>query len=223
MALKYRRQGLPLEDLVQEGCTGLMRAASKYDYRRGVKFSTYATWWVRQSVRRALDRTGRTIRLPSHIKDQLYRLEQVEVQLQQELQRQPSLHELAAEMELEVEQVRRTRHLKGRMISLDQPLESQDSLLPLVEQIEDPNAELETTSLADLMDQQQVVQVLLSHLSRRERQILSLRFGLEGNGRDETLRQIGERLKLSRERVRQIEQDALNKLIHLSRQFNDWA
>ena len=207
---------------MQEGCTGLMRAASKYDYRRGVKFSTYATWWVRQSVRRALDRTGRTIRLPTHIKDQLYRLEQVEVQLQQELQRQPSLHELAAEMELEVEQVRRTRHLKGRMISLDQPLESQDSLRPLVEQIEDPNAELETTSLADLMDQQQV-QILLSHLSWRQRQILSLRFGLEGNGQDETLRQIGERLKLSRERVRQIEQDALNKLIHLSRQFNDWA
>ena len=222
MALKYRRQGLPLEDLVQEGCTGLMRAASKYDYRRGVKFSTYATWWVRQSVRRALDRTGRTIRLPTHIKDQLYRLEQVEVQLQQELQRQPSLHELAAEMELEVGEVRRIRHLKGRMISLDQPLESQDSLRPLVEQIEDPNAELETTSLADLMDQQQV-QILLSHLSRRERQILSLRFGLEGNDRDETLRQIGERLKLSLERVRQIEQDALNKLIHLSRQFNDWA
>ena len=109
MALKYRRQGLPLEDLVQEGCTGLMRAASKYDYRRGVKFSTYATWWVRQSVRRALDRTGRIIRLPSHIKDQLYRLEQVEVQLQQELQRQPSLHELAAEMELEVEQSFRRR------------------------------------------------------------------------------------------------------------------
>ena len=207
---------------MQEGCTGLMRAASKYDYRRGVKFSTYATWWVRQSVRRALDRTGRTIRLPTHVREQLYRLEQVEVQLQQELQRQPSLHELAAEMELELEQVRRTRHLKGRMISLDQPLESQDSLRPLVEQIEDPNAELEATSLADLMDQQQV-QILLSHLSRRERQVLSLRFGLEDNGQDETLRQIGERLKLSRERVRQIEQDALNKLIHLSRQFNDWA
>ena len=121
VALKYRRQGLPLEDLVQEGCTGLMQAASKYDYRRGVKFSTYATWWVRQSVRRALDRTGRTIRLPTHVKDQLYRLEQIEVQLQQELQRQPSRHELAAEMELEVKQVRRIRHLKGRMISLDQP------------------------------------------------------------------------------------------------------
>ena len=155
---------------MQEGCTGLMRAASKYDYRRGVKFSTYATWWVRQSVRRALDRTGRTIRLPTHVREQLYRLEQIEVQLQQELQRHPYLHELDAEMELEVGEVRHICHLKGRMISLDQPLESQDSFLPLVEQIEDPNAELETTSLADLMDQQQV-QILLSHLSRRQRQI----------------------------------------------------
>ena len=90
MALKYRRQGLPLEDLVQEGCTGLMRAASKYDYRRGVKFSTYATWWVRQSVRRALDRTGRTIRLPTHVREQLYRLEQIEVQLQQSCNGNPA-------------------------------------------------------------------------------------------------------------------------------------
>jgi len=170
VALKYRRQSLSLEDLVQEGCTGLMQAVSKYDYRWGVKFSTYATWWVRQSVRRALDRTGRTIRLPTHVREQLYRLEQIEVQLQQELQRHPYLHELDAEMELEVGEVRHICHLKGRMISLDQPLESQDSFLPLVEQIEDPNAELETTSLADLMDQQQV-QILLSHLSRRQRQI----------------------------------------------------
>lgn len=211
IAKKYRNRGLSFLDLIQEGNTGLMRAVDKYEYRRGFKFSTYATWWIRQAITRAIADQARTIRIPVHMIDVLSRLRRVAKTLLQEKGREPTADEIARNSDMCLDDVKRVFDMGRHPVSLDRPVgESEDSSFG--ELIEDNSCEMpvRTASNGILRDQ---IDSLLKTLTYREREIIRLRYGL-GDGYSYTLEEVGRIFKVTRERVRQIEAKAVRKLQH---------
>jgi len=209
VAKKYRNRGIGFLDLIQEGNTGLMRAVDKFEYRRGFKFSTYAIWWIRQALTRAIAEQSRTIRIPVHMIDSLSRIRNAIRDIYQETGRQPSVPELAEATEMSVEEIRRTMQLGANPISLEHPLgEAEDGCFG--ELVADTSAvRPERLASNDLLKKE--IDKLLKVLTHREREIIKLRFGLE-NGYSYTLEEVGRIFQVSRERVRQIEQKAVEKL-----------
>lgn len=211
IAKKYRNRGLTFLDLIQEGNTGLMRAVDKYEYRRGFKFSTYATWWIRQAITRAIADQARTIRIPVHMIDVLSKLRNIQKQLLQEFGREGTTEEIAARIDLPVEEVRRVLDIGRHPVSLDRPVgDSEDSSFG--EFIEDTTSDnpVRTANNGIL---RQKIESLLKTLTYREREIIRLRYGL-GDGYTYTLEEVGRIFKVTRERVRQIEAKAVKKLQH---------
>jgi len=211
IAKKYRNRGLSFLDLIQEGNTGLMRAVDKYEYRRGFKFSTYATWWIRQAITRAIADQARTIRIPVHMIDVLSKLRNIQKRLLQELRREPTMEEISRRSEVPVEEVRRVMDIGRHPVSLDRPIgESEDSSFG--EFIEDGHEETPMRKAANeiLRDK---IGGLLKTLTYREREIIKLRYGLQ-DGYTYTLEEVGRIFKVTRERVRQIEAKAVRKLQH---------
>lgn len=209
IAKKYRNRGLSFLDLIQEGNTGLMRAVDKYEYRRGFKFSTYATWWIRQAITRAIADQARTIRIPVHMIDVLSRLRQAQKKLTQELRREPTFEEISEATEIAVEEVRRVLDIGRHPVSLDRPVgEGEDSSFG--EFIEDGDSDNPVRSAGNGILRQKIDE-LLKTLTYREREIIRLRYGLV-DGYSYTLEEVGRIFKVTRERVRQIEAKAVKKL-----------
>lgn len=211
IAAKYKGQGVPFLDLIQEGNLGLIKAVEKFDYRRGYKFSTYATWWIRQAVSRGLSDQSRTIRVPVHMSDRIRKLRRVAVELEQAWGRRPTPEELAEEMDEEPAKVAWMLRVSRQPVSMEQPVgEEKDAELGHFIKDEDaplPPAAAEEQQLREKLDQ------ALATLTPREARILRLRYGLQ-NGRSYTLAEIGKKFGLTRERIRQIEALALRKLRH---------
>jgi RNA polymerase primary sigma factor len=211
IAKKYRNRGLSFLDIIQEGNTGLMRAVDKYEYRRGYKFSTYATWWIRQAITRAIADHARTIRIPVHMIETMSRLRNISKQLLQELGREPTIEEIARRGKMPVGEARRVMKISRHPISLDRPVgESEDSYFG--DFIEDDTAESPVASAGNEMLKDRIEEVLKT-LTYREREILKLRYGI-GDGYTYTLEEVGKIFKVTRERVRQVEAKAIRKLQH---------
>jgi len=211
IAKKYRNRGLSFLDIIQEGNTGLMRAVDKYEYRRGYKFSTYATWWIRQAITRAIADHARTIRIPVHMIETMSKLRTVSKELLQKLGREPTIEEIAEETALTVSEARRVLKISKHPISLDRPIgESEDSYFG--DFIEDETAESPVQSATHEMLKDRIDEVLKT-LTYREREIIKLRYGL-GDGYTYTLEEVGRIFKVTRERVRQVEAKAIRKLQH---------
>jgi RNA polymerase primary sigma factor len=209
VAKKYIGRGVPFLDLIQEGNIGLIRATNKFEYRRGHKFSTYATWWIRQAVSRAVADQGRTIRVPVHMGDQLNRMRRVQLHLTQELGREPSIDELAEGLETTPDKVENLLEIARRPVSLETPIdEAGDSTFG--DFVEDVNSPAPAEEVATHLLHEQLQQAL-DRLPPREAQILRLRYGLE-DGRVYTLEEVGQTIGVTRERVRQLEAQALNRL-----------
>ena len=211
IAKRYRNRGLPFLDVIQEGNIGLMKAVDKFDYRRGFKFGTYATWWIRQGITRAIADQSRTIRIPVHMGDMINKLVRASQALVQELGRQPTAEELARRMSLPVWKVRQAQHVAQEVISLETPI-GEDGDHPLGQLVEDRQAVSPSEAMIAL-DVREQTEVVLKTLTPREEQILKRRFGL-ADGSEQTLEEVGRAFAVTRERIRQIQAKALRKLRH---------
>jgi RNA polymerase primary sigma factor len=211
IAKKYRNRGLSFLDIIQEGNTGLMRAMDKYEYRRGYKFSTYATWWIRQAITRAIADHARTIRIPVHMIETMSKLRTISKNLLQKLGREATIEEIAEEAKMSVSETRRVLKISKHPFSLDRPIgESEDSYFG--DFIEDDTAESPVQSATQEMLKDRIEEVLKT-LTYREREIIKLRYGI-GDGYTYTLEEVGRIFKVTRERVRQVEAKAIRKLQH---------